>query len=130
MTVFGTELPERVEFLGVYFLINPATMLIAAVVLGLVVAALIFRLRQRAEEKSAYAKEFNFFGGVDSSAIESNGRLSDAGTAEMAQLKNGLVSIEEQVTEPIELPLIEQNAPTRQAYVKGDHRLPKAFGSD
>lgn len=130
MTIFGTELPERVEFLGVFVDINPATLLIAGLVIVLIAASLFYGARQRTVTVAAHEAEFDFFRGMTRPEIGNIDEANQMGNLQIAHLKSGLVSIEEEVTQSTEIPALSENAPARQAYVNDGHHLPKVFGSD
>lgn len=95
MNFFGTQ-------------INPLTLSIVAVLLILACALpIIFLARRERIKNTTYAVEFDFFGGVGN---RHNGEQSETGDLQIKQLGNGIVQIEEEILEPVELPVVSEDA--------------------
>lgn len=93
------------NFLGIPF--NPLTFSIVAVLLILACALpIIFFARREQIKSTTYAAEFDFFRGVDNGH---NGQQNETDNLQIKQLGNGLVQVEEDDLEPIDLPVVSED---------------------
>lgn len=133
MNLFGMQVPETVEIYGVSFLLNPVTMLIAALPLLFALALFTYWLSQRSTTRSFYKHDYDFYAASQVSTIENNAffaKYEQPQPTQPTQPNVGLIAIEndvteDDVTEAVKVPYFYTTAPAYLVYSSGGNHLPK-----